>query len=69
MNFKYVPIFTPSSIPCSRLLVNQRDILIMLAFAAALLLMVQPWKKAGKLSRLSGLVLFAGYVFYAWSLF
>ena len=47
----------------------QRDILIMLAFAAALLLMVQPWKKAGKLSRLSGLVLFAGYVFYAWSLF
>ncbi len=46
-----------------------RDLIIMLAFAIALLLMTSPWKKTGRLSRLSGLILFLGYAAYAWSLF
>ncbi|MCQ2058164.1 MAG: sodium:calcium antiporter, partial [Bacteroidaceae bacterium] len=46
-----------------------RDLIIMLAFAVVLVLMVQPWKQTGKLSRLSGLILFLGYAAYAWSLF
>ena len=46
-----------------------RDLIIMLAFAIVLVLMVQPWKQTGKLSRLSGLILFLGYAVYAWSLF
>lgn len=46
-----------------------RDLIIMLVFAVVLVLMVQPWKQTGKLSRLSGLILFLGYAAYAWSLF
>lgn len=46
-----------------------KDFIIMLAFSIALLLMIQPWKQTGKLSRISGLVLFAAYCLYAWSLF
>ena len=45
------------------------DFIIMLAFSAALLLLVQPWKAQGKLGRVSGLLLFAAYAVYAWSLF
>ena len=45
------------------------DFAVMGAFAIALTLMIQPWKKTGKLSRLSGLILFLGYAAYAWSLF
>ena len=45
------------------------DLIIMLAFTVVLVLMVQPWKQTGKLSRLSGLILFLGYAAYAWSLF
>lgn len=45
------------------------DFIIMLAFSAVLLLLVQPWKAQGKLGRASGLLLFAAYAVYAWSLF
>jgi cation:H+ antiporter len=45
------------------------DFIIMLAFSAVLLLLVQPWKAQGKLGRVSGLLLFAAYSVYAWSLF
>lgn len=46
-----------------------KDFIIMLTFSIALLLMVRPWKQTGRLSRVSGLVLFLGYAAYAWSLF
>ena len=45
------------------------DFIIMLAFAVGLLILIQPWKPQGKLGRLSGLLLFAAYAVYAWSLF
>ena len=45
------------------------DFIIMLAFAVGLLFLIQPWKPQGKLGRLSGLLLFAAYAVYAWSLF
>ena len=45
------------------------DFIIMLAFSAALLLFIQPWKAQGRLGRVSGLLLFAAYAVYAWSLF
>ena len=45
------------------------DFIIMLAFSTVLLLLVQPWKAQGKLGRVSGLLLFAAYSVYAWSLF
>lgn len=41
-----------------------KDFVIMLAFAIALVTLVQPWKKTGKLSRWSGLALFVAYVTY-----
>ena len=34
-----------------------------------LLLLVKPWRKEGRLGRLSGLIIFAAYAAYAWSLF
>ena len=45
------------------------DFIIMLSFSAALLLFIQPWKAQGRLGRVSGLLLFAAYAVYAWSLF
>ena len=45
------------------------DFVIMMAFAAGLIILIQPWKPQGKLGRLSGLLLFAAYAVYAWSLF
>lgn len=41
-----------------------KDFVIMLAFATALILAVQPWKKTGTLGRWSGLALFVAYVTY-----
>lgn len=41
-----------------------KDFVIMLAFAFALVLAVRPWKKTGKLSRMSGLILFLAYATY-----
>lgn len=46
-----------------------KDFVIMLAFAIALVLAVRPWKKTGKLSRMSGLILFLAYATYAYLLF
>ena len=45
------------------------DFIIMFAFSAALILLIHPWKTQGKLGRLSGLLMFAAYAVYAWSLF
>ena len=45
------------------------DFVIMMAFGAGLIILIQPWKPQGKLGRLSGLLLFAAYAVYAWSLF
>ena len=45
------------------------DFIIMLAFSTALILLVQPWKSQGRLGRISGIILFAAYAVYAWSLF
>ena len=45
------------------------DFIIMLAFSTALVLLVQPWKSQGRLGRISGIILFAAYAVYAWSLF
>jgi len=45
------------------------DFIIMLAFSAGLILLIQPWKARGRLGRLTGLIMFAAYVLYAWSLF
>lgn len=45
------------------------DFIIMFAFSAALILLIQPWKTQGRLGRLSGLLMFAAYAVYAWSLF
>ena len=45
------------------------DFVIMMEFAAGLIILIQPWKPQGKLGRLSGLLLFAAYAVYAWSLF
>lgn len=47
----------------------RNDFIIMLAFSAGLIILVQPWKSEGKLGRISGLILFAAYAVYAWSLF
>lgn len=46
-----------------------KDFVIMLAFAFALVLAVRPWKKTGKLGRMSGLILFLAYATYAYLLF
>ena len=45
------------------------DFIIMLAFAVALVLYVQPWKLQGRLGRMAGITLFLAYIAYAWSLF
>ena len=45
------------------------DYIILMVFSVGLLLLVKPWRKEGRLGRLSGLVMFAAYAVYAWSLF
>lgn len=45
------------------------DFIIMLAFAVALVLFVQPWKPQGRLGRMAGIILFLAYIAYAISLF
>ena len=45
------------------------DFIIMLAFAVALVLFVQPWKPQGRLGRIAGIALFLAYIVYAISLF
>ena len=45
------------------------DFIIMFAFSAGLILLIQPWKAEGRLGRISGIIMFAAYAVYAWSLF
>lgn len=45
------------------------DFVIMMAFSAGLIILIQPWKAQGRLSRISGIIMFAAYFIYAWSLF
>ena len=45
------------------------DYIILMVFSVGLLLLVKPWRKEGRLGRLSGLIIFAAYAAYAWSLF
>ena len=45
------------------------DFIIMMVFSAGLIILIQPWKTQGRLGRISGLIMFAAYTFYAWSLF
>lgn len=45
------------------------DFIIMMAFSAGLIILIQPWKVQGRLGRLSGIIMFAAYAVYAWSLF
>lgn len=45
------------------------DFVIMMAFSAGLIILIQPWKAQGRLGRISGIIMFAAYVLYAWSLF
>ena len=45
------------------------DYIIMLLFAAALLLFISPWKRKGRLGRMAGILLFTAYAFYAFFLF
>ena len=45
------------------------DFIIMIAFSAGLILLIQPWKAQGRLGRTSGIIMFAAYAVYAWSLF
>ena len=45
------------------------DFIIMFAFSAGLILLIQPWKAQGKLGRISGIIMFVAYALYAWSLF
>ena len=40
-----------------------------MVFSVGLLLLVKPWRKEGRLGRLSGLIMFSAYAVYAWSLF
>jgi len=47
----------------------RNDFIIMLAFSAGLIILIQPWKSQGKLGRIPGLIMFAAYAIYAWSLF
>ena len=44
------------------------DFIIMILFAAALLLFISPWKSNGRLGRTAGIILFFAYAAYAWSL-
>ena len=45
------------------------DFVIMMVFSAGLLILIQPWKAQGRLGRISGIIMFAAYAIYAWSLF
>ena len=45
------------------------DFIIMMAFSAGLIILIKPWKSQGRLGRLSGIIMFAAYAVYAWSLF
>ena len=45
------------------------DFVIMMAFSASLIILIQPWKAQGRLGRISGIIMFAAYAVYAWSLF
>ena len=45
------------------------DFVIMMAFSAGLIILIQPWKAQGRLGRISGIIMFAAYTIYAWSLF
>ncbi len=45
------------------------DFIIMMAFSAGLIILIQPWKAQGRLGRISGIIMFAAYTIYAWSLF
>ncbi len=45
------------------------DFIIMMAFSAGLTILIQPWKAQGRLGRISGIIMFAAYAIYAWSLF
>jgi len=45
------------------------DFVIMVAFSAGLIILIQPWKVQGRLGRISGIIMFAAYAIYAWSLF
>ncbi len=45
------------------------DFVIMMAFSAGLIILIQPWKAQGRLGRISGIIMFAAYAIYAWSLF
>jgi len=45
------------------------DFIIMLAFSAGLLLLITPWKSKGRLSHISGILLFVAYAVYAYTLF
>ena len=45
------------------------DFIIMILFAAALLLFISPWKTKGRLGRMAGILLFTAYAFYAFFLF
>ena len=45
------------------------DFVIMMAFSAGLIILIQPWKVQGRLGRISGIIMFAAYAIYAWSLF
>jgi cation:H+ antiporter len=45
------------------------DFVIMVAFSAGLIILIQPWKAQGRLGRISGIIMFAAYAIYAWSLF
>ena len=44
------------------------DFVIMVAFSAGLIILIQPWKAQGRLGRISGIIMFAAYAIYAWSL-
>ena len=45
------------------------DFIFMMAFSAGLIILIQPWKAQGRLGRISGIIMFAAYAIYAWSLF
>ena len=45
------------------------DFIIMMVFSAGLIILIQPWKAQGRLGRISGIIMFAAYAIYAWSLF
>lgn len=46
-----------------------KDFTVMMAFALALLILIQPWKQTGRLSRAAGTAMFLSYILYAYFLF